>query len=274
MIQFESIYEFKNPLVSAASGLILAGEEFHLVADDGLSMLSLPRSLNGRARMTRLFEGEMPQDPKERKKAKPDLESLVFLPDSGSILCIPSGSTPERHRGAMVGEQGRVDQCSFKTVFQFLGQGISELNIEGAVIFDRDILLFQRGNGAIPKNGLISLNLESFLRDEVSDFSWTAIDLGSVHGVPFGFTDASRVGDQIWFLAAAESGASRIEDGAFQGSLIGKMSRDGRVLFLDHAGTREKPEGLHVIEDQAFVVTDADHPETPSVLYRGQLPQS
>src|SRR5687768_10956382 len=86
--------------ISAASGLVRRGDELLVVADDELCLLRV--GLDGRERgRVRLFEGELPREPRARKRAKPDLEALVDLGD-GRVLALGSGSKDNRMRGALV----------------------------------------------------------------------------------------------------------------------------------------------------------------------------
>ena len=85
--------------VSAASGLVICGDMFFIISDDELSLLS--GHISGKNfKMTKLWEHELPEDPKLRKKLKPDLESLYL--DGLTLWALPSFSRPNRVKGAKI----------------------------------------------------------------------------------------------------------------------------------------------------------------------------
>jgi hypothetical protein len=264
---FTQIFEFERPYLTALSGLIRVDDQFYVIADDQLSLYRLPVSLKGDLNGIRLFQGSLPSDTKARKKRKPDLETLVYLNDEKAILCVPSGSSPVRHRAALV-KDGAVRMLLLDRVYAEIRDRIPELNIEGAVIVGSRLRLFQRGNGSLRLNGVIELETKAYLENRLEGFTWTPYDLGSLNGAPLGFTDACIRGNETWFLAAAESTESTIADGAFVGAMMGCIDSSGVLSGLFPMDIPFKPEGLHLEGSQAYVVTDADDPSRPSSLYR------
>ena len=78
---------------------------------------------------------------KERKKLKPDWESLVFLSTrEDELLILPSGSTLNRSMGVFVElhdeELRSLKKIDLSALYQQLKLNFSELNIEGAVVVD------------------------------------------------------------------------------------------------------------------------------------------
>ena len=66
------------------------------------------RRAGGPVQLVRLFDGDLPESAKKRKKKKADLESLLHLPPlprcpGGALLTLGSGSRPNRRRGALLG---------------------------------------------------------------------------------------------------------------------------------------------------------------------------
>ena len=94
--------------LSAASGLVRVPGWLYVVADDEhhLGMIEERHSTRGDdapATLLRLFDGDLPDGKGERKKAKPDLETLAALPAMpgcpfGALLALGSGSRPTRRR--------------------------------------------------------------------------------------------------------------------------------------------------------------------------------
>lgn len=273
MIKLKEIYTFQEPYIAAASGLVLAQNRFYLVADDELSLLGINRDLSG-AQLHEVFQGELPEDTKERKKIKQDFECLLFLEDKNTLVIIPSGSKKNRNRGALYNLNDHlVTEISFKLVYQELELLFPELNIEGAVVLNNSISLFQRGNGKLHQNAVIQLNLESFLADKVKDLKVQNIDLGRLKDIPLSFTDAALFNGQCYFVAVAENTESTYTDGEFIGAVLGELSPGGEVLKMTPLDINSKPEGLTFDNEYFYLVTDDDDRKKPSRLFRGALGQ-
>jgi hypothetical protein len=263
-------FRFELPRLTAASGLVLRNGRFYCVADDELSLLSFPRTQSGSFEVLPLIPGVLPEEPRERKRRKPDFEALVHLPESDDLLCLPSGSTSTRVLGARVDPGHQVRLLRFERSYESLRQLFPELNIEGAVVIDDRIRLFQRGNGKLRQNAIVDISLEAFLADRCESPVVREISLGGgEHGRVWGFTDAWRAGNVIWFLAAAESSESTYLDGEFLGARLGKMNLKGEVIEWTPLDIPEKPEGLVVDGDEIFVVTDADDRSRCSGFFAG-----
>lgn len=116
-----------------------------------------------------------------------------------------------------------------------------ELNIEGALFDDEKWLLFQRGNGANSKNGIIktkSLKLECHTE-------FFEVPLPKIKHVETSFTDAILVDDKIYFLATAEDTTSTYDDGEILGSIIGRMdSQTFEIELTQKISDTQKFEGL------------------------------
>ncbi|MEO5566541.1 MAG: hypothetical protein ABIR05_07790, partial [Luteimonas sp.] len=152
--------------LAAGSGLVATGAFLYVVVDDELHLGCFPRWGDAPGSLVRLFPGELPSGHAQRKAAKPDLEALVLLPGfaayaHGALLAVPSGSTPERCRGALlrldadaaiIGEPITID---FSGLYASLAPQVPALNVEGAVVRDDVLLLLHRGSRAYPLSALI-----------------------------------------------------------------------------------------------------------------------
>jgi hypothetical protein len=222
-----------------------------------------------------VFNENLPNDKALRKKKKHDIEALVLLPQQNKLLLVPSGSTPARQRGAIMGQLGQFEnEVSFHHLFSELSKEFNELNIEGGVVIGDELYLFQRGNGPKNQNGIIILNLVAFLSNEKLKFKILPIDLGTLKGINLSFTDATVAGTKILFLAVAEDSNSTYFDGEVAGSVLGIMNPRGEILCTTPLATSSKPEGLCYSSSEKcfYVVTDDDNRELPSSLFRGHLP--
>jgi hypothetical protein len=222
------------------------------------------------------------------KHMKMDLEAAVLLPD-GRLLAFGSGSARTRESIVIVepeiGLQVRRAPGLYARLREHCNTAGAELNIEGAVIQGHRLRLFQRGNGArgsLGRSGGIVLDVElaQLLR-------WLAgrgpvpnvvevlvVDLGTIDGVPFGFTDAAATnGGRIAFLACAEDSADVRNDGPILGCRFGWLDEagaqvadvtepDGRATQLKLEGIEPRP-GANGVFD---VVADMDRPDHPALL--------
>lgn len=270
MITPSLVHTFTDPFLCAASGIEFWNEHFYVVSDDELTLLKLSQDLAHRQLIT-LFEGTLPENQKERKKRKPDLETLTLLPDHQRLLCLPSGSRPNRTKAALVDARGPVI-LELQTVFKTLAKKIPELNIEGAYVRGNCLKLLQRGNGRSRFNAILSLDLDRFLRDEVRNLEVSPVDLGSLRGTPLSFTEGVLVNGEEWFLAVAEATESTYEDGAFIGAVLGKMA-EGKVILMEELNLSSKPEGLTMCQGSFYLVTDDDDRKKPSEMYKFALHQ-
>lgn len=265
--------------VAAGSGLVFHGGALVVVADDGLALSRY--DLAGAPLGTiRLFEGELPADPIERKRVKPDLEALVQLPDR-SLLAVPSGSKRRRCRGARVVGTA-VAIVDFAPLFAALEDEIRGLNVEGAALLGNALALFTRRTGDEGCNAIIRLRLldtlaalqqsSPRLTPALLD-GVTPVDLGAIGGTPLGFTDATEIDrDTVLFSAAAEATANAIDDGPVAGCVIGRLDARGRVLSRRRVDAPLKIEGLAIVDRTwVYAVADADDPRVFSPLVRARL---
>lgn len=263
--------------VAAASGLVLVGDELVVIADDEL-MLSR-YGLDGKPRgRTRLFAGSLPDEPRARKLAKPDLEALALLPD-GRLLALGSGSAPGRDRAALVsGEQ--VTELDLGPLYGALRERFDRLNIEGACVLGDRLVLLTRRTGRQGRNALVRLDLAATMAvlasrrlDAGLVVDVLDVELGAVNGTPLGFTDAAPWGDGLLFAAAAEVTDDPVEDGACAGCVIGWLDRDGAVRHSLQVDPRVKLEGMAAGPDRRlFAVADADDRARLAPLFAGLLP--
>jgi len=241
----------------------------------------LPRGPGGR----RVFD-----DVIGNKKGKLDLEACAALPD-GRLVAFGSGSSPMREKLAVLGASAEPRVHDARALYGVLrahaGFAGSELNVEGAVVLDGTLVLFQRGNGAArgglePVNAVGTLDLAAFLRflDEGGPtpelLSVARVELGEIAGAKLGFTDATLTGDgRIAVLACAEASPDAVRDGPVLGCRVGLLDHEPLRMtdVLDAHGRRStlKLEGIEHRPDSPLtfdVVADTDRPEEPALLGR------
>jgi hypothetical protein len=291
--------------LSAASGLVRVRQHLFVVADDELHMgvfddVTAPRAQAltdepAVGSLVRLLEGDLPKDKGKRKKAKSDFESLVLLPPlpgcpAGALLALGSGSKPNRETAVLVAldaqgvPNGRMALVDLAAVYAPLRKRFVDLNIEGALVVSGELLLLQRGNKGNAPNACVRFDwnllapwLAGMQARPPAAKSVQLMDLGSVDGVPFGFTDGAALHGGAWaFTAVAENTDDSYLDGACVASAIGTVGADGRLQQLHRLDGAPKVEGMAVLVDGGdwvfTLVTDPDDPATAAQLLQVHLP--
>lgn len=279
--------------LAAASGLARIGNRLHVVADDALHLASFDLTGNEPGALFRLKKGRLPDEHAARKARKPDFEALVALPGSakaphGALMALGSGSRPNRRRGVIVhldsmGIPARADAVDLTPLYDPLDQEFSETNIEGAVVADDALLLFQRASAASPVNAVIAYPLQAALaaitgKGTPPAPAITPVALPAIDGAVLSFTDAALLpgsGRSIVFSAVAEASANAYDDGPLRGSAIGLLDPDFRLLRSETLSPTLKVEGI-VAEAfagsiQLLMVTDADDASKPAGLWSAEL---
>lgn len=280
--------------LSAASGLVKAGNWLYVVADDELHLGKFPLDGNELGNLHRCFDGELPLEKEERKAKKPDIEALIHIPQFNNssqsvLLALSSGSKKNRFRSALIkldvsGDiSDPVKIIDLSNFYEFLKNEIGKVNIEGAAIVENNIFLFQRGNKKNKLNASIRIALDDFYRVLLETQTFyeprihiTPYDLGEVDNVPFCFTDAAALPNgNIIFTASAENTSDSYLDGMCMGSVIGVINNQGQLSFLEPVDKIVKLEGISVnkIDTQleVLLVCDADDVTNPAKLYSAHL---
>lgn len=251
------------PGVQAASGLAETPEGWLLACDDSPDMflVNLEGQVLGKYPVSApppvLVDGRVP------KKHKRDFEAIADwrLGKDTHFWVIGSGSKlPQRSyvvRGSWQGGLTAVKEIQAETLYRHLMQaaGLSEesLNIEGAAIFDKRIVLLNRGTNQ--SLGMDQAAFGKFLDGGCAgtppEVRIQKYDLPEINGVQAGFsgacTDLRR--NRIYFSASAEATDNWIDDGQVLGSFIGWIVRptatDGGELHL-HPVVDDQAEFLQV----------------------------
>jgi len=274
--------------VAAASGLCLIGGELVVIADDELALHFYAIDGAPRGRVA-LFPGSLPDEPRARKRAKPDLEALAALPD-GRLLAIGSGSAPGRDRAALIGPlvaspAARAGGCAVREVdlsalYGALRRVIDPLNVEGACAVGDELVLLTRQTGRAGANALVRLDLAASVDamsrgalDPAALRGVQRIELGAIDGAALGFTDAAAWRGGMLFSAAAEVTDDPVEDGACVGCEVGWMDTAGAVGWRERVDPCVKLEGIAVDgRGTLHAVADCDDRACPAPLFTARLP--
>lgn len=205
--------------IGSASGIVHYNDSLYIISDNSSYLYEY------RISDQNLHKIALVENPQENiaKKDKPDFEAISL---KGNTLHIfGSGSTKNRNRKFSFHlENKKIEETDLSLPYQTIKTKFNisddDLNIEGAISNKKDLLLFQRGNGANSKNGIIKFNIDS----QETDFF--PIQLPKIKHVETSFTDAILVDNKIYFLAAAEDTTSTYHDGEVLGSIIGSIDLD------------------------------------------------
>ena len=281
--------------LSAASGLVAAGGYLYVVADDELHLGMFRARSREPGTLIELQAGDLPLSSKERKRRKPDFESIVVLPAfagfaAGALLVLGSGSRPKRRKGALLALDargaitGRPRVIDLSPMYGAIEPEFDEINIEGAFVDGDRLSLLQRGNKGDARNARIRVALPAVL-DALSGgkalpraalVDTTPFEFGAIAGVPLCFTDGAALGGGAFaFTAVAEDTEDNYADGACAGSAIGIIDRRDGVRALWRLEPSLKVEGIaaRVVRNalELTVVTDADDATIAARLLRCRL---
>lgn len=287
-----SVRKQRDLSISAASGLVIDGDAFYVIADDGLhlhaySLADAQYEKHIRLREGQLPAGNSPTDIKARKKQKPDFEALLRLPPKkdlphGALLALGSGSKSNRQKGVLVpfhadcalGEAVReLDLAALYNSLQ-----LDDTNIEGAVVCGEQLVLLQRGNNRHESSALVILPVASVgARFVAPKASIIHCHLPRIGDVPLGFTDGLCLPNgNILFSAVAEDTDDSYNDGACLAAAIGEITLHGELLRCEWLAEPHKIEGiaLDASGTHLYAVTDADDPVVPAGLFVVDVPKA
>ncbi|MGP1683095.1 MAG: DUF6910 family protein [Giesbergeria sp.] len=276
--------------LSAASGLVRSGHTLFVVADDELHMGVFEDTVAAGTppapgNLLQLLEGDLPSGAAQRKKAKPDFETLAHLPPlpgcaGGALLALGSGSKPNRETGVLLSLSGpgrlngRQATVSLSALYAPLHKRFADLNIEGAWVASGELHLLQRGNKSDARSACIRYDwnvaapwFAGVQAQPPAIKSVQLLDLGAVDGIPLSLTDGVPLPGGEWlFSAVAEDTSDSVADGACVASALGVVAADGHVRRLLRLQGAPKVEGIAVqAEGDGWLVTMVTDPDAPAV---------
>jgi len=205
--------------ITAASGIVYHDSQLHIVSDNSNYIYSY-RLRDQKLSKTALQQSDSMEN--IAKADKMDLEAITF--DGSRYYLYGSGSTDKRaHRFIWDGKT--MIQENYSNVYTFLMEKFNiskeDFNIEGVIHLHDKILFFNRGNGPQGINAI--LEYHPLATDKSRCIS---VELPKLNGVSTGFSDATLVENEIYFIATAEDAKSTYLDGEIGGSILGRMPLD------------------------------------------------
>ena len=274
-----------QPHLAAASGLVCAHGRAYVIGDDE-HHLAVFCDNHSPGQLHRVRSGALPADAAQRKRVKPDFESLLLLPARGrrpsALLALGSGSKQQRDSAVLMplrpdGEPtGHGTPLDLAPLYAVLRQRLGAINIEGSFISGDCWVLLHRGVAGQPSASVCYplRTLHALADGRPAGLEPAAVqthELGSIDGVQLAFTDGAALpGGGFLFSAVAEATPDAVADGACVGSAIGHIGRNGALVALRKLDRTVKVEGLALHQQggqtQLALVTDADDPARPSEL--------
>ncbi|WDF68736.1 hypothetical protein PQ465_20875 [Sphingobacterium oryzagri] len=261
--------------IAAASGLLFHDKQLHIISDnsDYLYQYQLKsETLQKTALLERSGQQEL-----VTKKEKADFEAIAQ--DRKMLYIFGSGSGKKRNSLVKYDRKTKKKQTvdmsqSYASMQKKFGIEAEDFNIEGALIWENELWLFNRGNGPNQKNGIFVLDKKTLQANR-----FVEVVLPALKSVQTGFTDATRVGNSIYFIAAAEDSNSSYHDGQINGTLIGKLDpKTKKVLYTELLSETHKFEGIAFYNEnkdgQTFLLCeDPDNEQALSTIYQVHLPK-
>ena len=204
--------------VGAASGLIFKDNRLYIISDNSDVLYEFEKKTKKLNKISLREDGKM--DEGIRKKEKSDFEAISY---DENFYIWGSGSKASREKQVIFNFiKNDVQLNPMKQLYaeckSVSGINNEDFNIEGAIVKGNTLLLFNRGNGPGKKNGIFKIENWQNTEKKIIFYS---VRLPEVKNTTFGFTDAIKIGNQIYFLAAAEGVDSNYLDGAIMGSILG-----------------------------------------------------
>lgn len=260
--------------IGAASGLVYDNNQIHLISDNSTNfyhynieqqhLYKTPLSLDN------IGEDNI------YKAAKPDYEAITT--DGVHYYIFGSGSKPNRIKLVEVNKltnevisENELD-ILYASMKSFANLSDEDFNIEG-VIYDNELwYFFNRGNGPKKANGIFVVKGNNILND--FQLTYTPIKLPKLNKVQTSFTDAIKVEDKIYFLAAAEDSNSTYSDGEIKGTILGRINLDKlKVEKTITVSETHKFEGLTLYSQEGknlefLLCEDPDNDTNKSGIYK------
>ena len=222
--------------VKSASGLEILDKTLYVIGDNSPWLYKINNAYQIEekqpiASVESLDDGVIP------KAIKPDFEAMAIAEkqEGKEFFIFGSGSkSPQRDKMITVGlGNGEVKSYSLEAFYKKLKEAADlddeSLNIEGAIVKDKALFLFNRGENLILKYQL--KELEGYLegkRDSPAPEVYL-IKLPEIKGVKAGFSGAAIVPgeNKALFTASVEDTEDWIKDGEVLGSFVGMIPLSG-----------------------------------------------
>jgi len=262
--------------IGSASGLFYNNNSLYLISDSSHMLYHYnmeDKTIEKTPLVSKDYAGQLENVP---KKDKADYEAIAAKGDD--LYLFGSGSTENRNLIAHINYKSKevhphIDATDLYLVMQEFGNiSPEDFNIEAAVNDGEVWYLLNRGNGPKSENGIFTLT--GTIDDTAFQIVYNKVKLPKIKKAQAGFTDAVKVGDKLYFIAAAEGGASTYADGDVAGTLIGRINLDKmKVEYTEVISVKNKFEGITFFKEEGknlefLLCEDTDKDEKESDIYK------
>lgn len=244
----------------SGSAISYYNDQLYIIGDDARTLLVLDSNYH-EIRTVPFFHHSEKRIPKAQKA---DLETAVIIDKEGrkNLLALGSAATREREQIILYPLDTASAQPTYISSTSFIQrlQQLPEINIEGATLTGKHLILSNRGNESNPVNHLIITTPDFWQHPEKAPITISTIN------IPFtlpGFAGISELcyieqEDLLLVLLSSEATANAYDDGTIGDSYIGWVTRfneksgisniplDGitNLSEIDPAFKGEKMEGI------------------------------
>lgn len=219
--------------ITSASGLERLNEHWLIVGDDAPDVHVLDSNFN-LVRKVQIASGKDLKGNRLKKSEKPDYEAMVILPwgNDKDALIFGSGNSSKRRKLVRIdfdkGYDFSIEEYSLKKFYKHLRKEAdlskNELNIEGAAVWDKKLILLNRYN-----NQVYILKVDEFkeyIKDSDTDkpeISIHQFDTPTLDGNSSGFSGAEVIEELgiLVFTASVEQNPYWVNPDEIIGSYIG-----------------------------------------------------
>ncbi|AXG72761.1 hypothetical protein DVK85_00330 [Flavobacterium arcticum] len=275
MQKFQLQLLFRIIGIGSASGLFFNGNSLFLISDNSHILYEYhidSKKLDKTALVSKEYTGPLENIPKQDKA---DYEALAVK--GNDLYLFGSGSTENRNSIGHINIETKevfphLDATDLYLTMQSFGEiSPDNFNIEATVNDGNTWYLLQRGNGTSGQNGIFTL--EGDISDMFFQIIYNPIKLPKIGGAQTGFTDAVKVGDKLYFIAAAEKSGSTYLDGEVTGTIIGTIDIETMKLGDTQIIGKNKFEGITLYNDndktlEFLLCEDKDSDEAVSDIYK------
>lgn len=275
-IKLEIFKQIKG--IGSASGIYSSAEQLYIIGDNSGFLNEYNLNTNVLEKIQILFDQPFTQNENIPKSLKPDFEVLCHV--DNSLYILGSGSTAARNlliKYDLIKRKVSHESLSktYEKMMLISGIDTDNFNIEGAVFTGTNWLLFNRGNGDEAKNAIFTLSGDDLT--QAVNIKFSTLQLPNINHVESSFTDATLVGNDIFFISTAEDTKSTYNDGEILGSFIGSIdARSLKLNFSYKIPGKHKFEGITLFKRaenkmEFLLCEDRDTEELNTTIYKLSL---
>jgi len=215
--------------IPSGSGMEYINGELFVCGDDASFLYKL--ALDGSI-LNKIKVFDWKDESRIPKALKPDFEAMAV--DGDDVLLFGSGSLTQRNLLVKINSKSEiVKEYSLEKFYAGIknksGLTDDDFNLEGATVFNHQLLLLNRGD-----NSIFTISLNEFYAcvekgKELSNVTISKYFLPIIDGCNASFSGACVTDDYLFFCASVEKTSDWINDGEILGSFIGLIHLCGNI---------------------------------------------